>query len=109
MSGRTESRFELLAEELAGLDGVATPAAQGARRFGADALKVDGRIFAMLSDGRLVVKLPRTRVDELVASGEGERYDGGKGRPMKEWFALDPGSALPWAQLAGEAYAFVRP
>ncbi|MFD0275666.1 hypothetical protein ACFVHB_17425 [Kitasatospora sp. NPDC127111] len=108
MTERTEARFEALVDELATLDGVTVPSAQGARRFGSDALKVDDRIFAMLSDGRLVVKLPRARVDELVAAGEGERYDAGRGRPMREWLALDSGSALPWARLAREAYAFVR-
>jgi hypothetical protein len=25
---------------------------------------------------------------------------------MKEWFSLDPGSALPWPPLAREALAF---
>ncbi|MFJ3791115.1 hypothetical protein [Kitasatospora sp. NPDC090091] len=100
-------RFAELVEELEPLAGVTGPGA-GGRRFGSDALKADNRIFAMLSAGRLVVKLPRARVDELVAAGEGEHYDAGRGRPMKEWLALDPASALAWEQLAREAYAFVR-
>jgi hypothetical protein len=29
----------------------------------------------MLSEGRLVLKLPRQKVDELVASGVAERFD----------------------------------
>ncbi|MBV6698962.1 TfoX/Sxy family protein [Kitasatospora aureofaciens] len=101
-----EDRFASLVEELAALDGVALPSA--GRRFGSDALKADGHIFAMLSAGRLVLKLPRTRVDELVAAGEGAHFDAGKGKPMREWLALDPASTLPWPQLACEAYAFVR-
>ncbi|WP_206670901.1 hypothetical protein [Streptomyces sp. CB01881] len=108
MTGPDEQRFAALARELATLDGVTTPSAEGRRRFGSDALKSDGHIFAMLSAGRLVVKLPRTRVDELVASGDGERFDAGRGRPMREWLALDPGSPLPWSRLAREAYAFVH-
>ena len=51
----------------------------------------------MFVRGQLVVKLPRPRVDELVAGGHGERFDANKGTPMKEWFSLDPGSALPWS------------
>ena len=35
------------------------------------------------------MKLPPTRVDGLVAAEEGARFDGGKGKPMKEWFAVD--------------------
>jgi hypothetical protein len=34
------------------------------------------------------------------------RFDANKGTPMKEWFSLDPGSALPWPPLAREALDF---
>ncbi|MQS15432.1 TfoX/Sxy family protein [Streptomyces kaniharaensis] len=104
-----EDRFAALVEELADLDGVTPPGAGPGRRFGSDALKADGHIFAMLSADRLVLKLPRARVDELVAAGEGTHFDAGKGKPMREWLALDPASELPWPQLAHEAYAFVHP
>ena len=46
-------------------------------------LKVNGKIFVMHVRGRLVAKLPRPRVDELVAAGAGERFDPGSGRIMK--------------------------
>ena len=71
-------------------------------------LKVGGKIFAMLVRGRLVVKLPRARVDGLVESGDGERFDAGKGKPMAEWFALSPSSTKRWRALADEAMAFVK-
>ena len=58
--------------------------------------------------GHLVVKLPAPRVDELVAGGHGDRFDANKGTPMKEWFSLDPGSALPWPPLAREALDFAK-
>jgi hypothetical protein len=70
-------------------------------------LKVDGRIFAMLVRGSLVLKLPKGRVDELVEAGEGERFDAGKGKPMREWFVLSPTSKKQWKALAGEALEFV--
>jgi hypothetical protein len=60
----------------------------------------------MLVRGSLVVKLPRARVDALVAAGEGVRFDANKGTPMKEWLALDPASTLDWADVAREAMAF---
>ncbi len=76
--------------------------------FGSSALQAGGRIFAMLSaKGRFVVKLPKARVDALVASGDGERFDPGHGRVMKEWLALDPTSAASWLVLAREALEFV--
>ena len=76
--------------------------------FGSSALKVGGSIFAMLSSrGQFVVKLPRGRVDDLVATGDGVRYDPGHGRLMKEWLALEPGSSQDWVRLASEALEFV--
>jgi hypothetical protein len=59
----------------------------------------------MLTRDRLVVKLPKPRVAELVASGAGEPFDAGKGTPMKEWLVVaDSGD---WEGLAEEALAFV--
>lgn len=76
--------------------------------FGSSELKVHNKIFAMLAQGRLVVKLPRQRVDALVASGDGERFDPRRdGRLMKEWLALAPTSDREWLPLAQEALEFV--
>src|SRR5579863_8162496 len=48
----------------------------GGTGFGSGALKTDGKIFAMISSkGVFVVKLPKARVDALVAKGAGERFD----------------------------------
>jgi TfoX/Sxy family transcriptional regulator of competence genes len=68
-------------------------------------LKVRGKIFAMVARGRLVVKLPRSRVDELVAAGAGERFDPGHGRVMKEWISIEGDDG--WSELAREAHRFV--
>ncbi len=80
----------------------------GGKGFGSSGLKVDGKIFAMLSSrGQFVVKLSKARVDELATAGVGERFDSGKGRLMQEWLAV---SAPPrrWLALAKQALAFVR-
>lgn len=99
-----EERYVALVEEFLGEQDVE----QSGKGFGSDALKVRGKIFAMLSQGRLVVKLPRQRVDALVASGDGERFDPRHdGRLMKEWLALAPTSQVEWLSLAREARAFV--
>lgn len=99
-------RFGDLADALTGVAGV-TPPGEGSG-FGKDALRYQRKIFAMLSRGRLVVKLPARRVVELVAAGEGEPFDAGKGKPMREWLSLSPDSPLGWLQLATEALEFVR-
>ena len=101
-----QERYEHLVDEFAGLDGVRPP--EGGSGFGRGALRYRRKIFAMFVRGQLVVKLPRPRVDELVAGGHGERFDANKGTPMKEWFSLDPRSALPWPPLAREALDFAR-
>jgi TfoX/Sxy family transcriptional regulator of competence genes len=94
-----------LVEALSGVDGVTL--GSGRRGFGAGALQVDGRIFAMLSHGRIVLKLPRERVAALVSKGDGMPFDAGKGRPLKEWVALDGRHVEQWLTLAREARAFV--
>jgi hypothetical protein len=98
-----EDRFDELTVQLVRIDGVSPPA--GGRRFGAQALRRNGRIFVMLASGRLVVKLPRTRVDELVAAGLGSRFDAGRGTPLKEWFVLADATGVSWRALADEALA----
>ena len=80
----------------------------GGQGFGSRALKLDGRIFAMLSrTGSFVVKLPRQRVAELVELGKGHHFDPVRGRPMREWLAVE-GQPDSWLKLAREAYAFAR-
>jgi TfoX/Sxy family transcriptional regulator of competence genes len=81
------------------------PAAK--KGFGSSALCVGGKIFATLVKDRLVVKLPRQRVDALVSSGDAEPLETRTGRAMKEWLSLDPASAIEWQPLAREALAFV--
>lgn len=93
-----------VAAALAGAPGLST----GGRGFGAGALKVDGKIFAMRSSkGAFVVKLPRARVDALVSAGVGARFDPGKGTLMKEWFVPDGGTKAALTKLAREALAYV--
>lgn len=99
-------RFEAVMNRFAGVPGVVPP--DVGRGFGRSALRIDGRIFAMLVRGRFVVKLPKSRVDALVAAGEGGRFDANKDTPMKEWFAAGPESTPDWGDLAGEALEFVR-
>jgi len=75
--------------------------------FGSGGLKVDGKLFALMSSrGQFVAKLPKQRVSELVAQGKGEQFDPGHGRLMHEWIALHEGEA-DWLLLAREARRFV--
>jgi hypothetical protein len=85
----------------------ADPEVRGGRMMASFGLKVNGKIFAMSVRGRFVAKLPRARIDELVAAGRGVRFAPGNGRVMWEWIDMEGGEA-EWAALAREAHDFVR-
>ncbi len=97
--------FERLAARL-----LTEPLVEQGTGFGAmPGLRVGRKIFAMLCRGELVVKLPRTRVDQLVAVGTAARFDPrGDRRPMKEWASVTVDHADDWNQLTREALDFVR-
>jgi predicted DNA-binding protein (MmcQ/YjbR family) len=96
-----EARFALVVNAFADDRQVAPPGA--GKGFGSGALKVNGKIFAMISSkGEFVVKVSEERVNELVAAGKGSRFDPGRGRAMKEWLVVTADHAL-WIPLAKEA------
>ncbi len=101
-----ESWYEDLIDGLLGSDGVTPP--RGGGGFGRSAVRFQDKIFVMLVRGRLVLKLPADRIDELITAGDGIRFDANKGTPMREWFSLDPGSGLPRLALAREALDYAR-
>ena len=90
-----------VAEEFA-----ANQMAGGRKKFGSRALKVDGKIFAMISHGRFVVKLPAAQVDAMVAAREGVYFDPGHGRLMKQWLSITSDKPS-WVGLAKQAYTYV--
>jgi hypothetical protein len=100
-----DALFEQIVSRFRDDPAVAPPGEGG--KFGASGLKVDNKLFAMVSKGELVVKLPRERVDELIAAGTGTRFDPGHGRLMKEWISIAPEHGRSWSKLADEALAFV--
>ena len=75
--------------------------------FGSSALKVSGKIFASLTKGRLLLKLPEARVEALIKSKKGTRFSTGAGRAKKEWVTVGPSSEREWLALAEEARAYV--
>lgn len=95
--------FDPVAEEHCLLPGIDI-----GRMFGAEGLRVRGRVYAfVVHNGSLVVKLPEKRIGELVASG-----DAGpmvmRGRPLREWaeVPLEAGPAR-WERFIEEARTFV--
>jgi TfoX/Sxy family transcriptional regulator of competence genes len=103
-SATSHHRYAELERQLLGRGAVSGANRKG---FGSTGLWFANKLFGMLYDDRLVLKLPRKRVDELVASGDGENFDPGHGRLMKEWLSLDQASSEAWLPLALEAMEFV--
>jgi hypothetical protein len=102
----SEAEFQRLAATLSTDQRVDSPGMAKAKGFGSKGLKVRRKLFAFHSKGRLVIKLPAARVDELAAAGTGERFDPGHGRLMKEWLAVGEAHKRVWLRLAREALDF---
>jgi hypothetical protein len=100
-------QFAEIVDELSAEGGVTAPQEAPSRGFGSSALKVNGSIFAMLTGGHFVVKLPRERVTILIQQGIGAPFDAGKGTPMKEWLTVISLDEHTWLTLARESLAFV--
>ena len=76
--------------------------------FGAGhGLRVDGRIFVIFMPDVLVLKLPASRVGELIAQTGATPFDAGKGKPMREWVRVSAERRAEWADLAQEALRYV--
>jgi TfoX/Sxy family transcriptional regulator of competence genes len=106
----SNERFAKIVKALRSYPGVTPPSdpTESRKKFGSSGLKINGKIFAMISSkGEFVVKLPQQRVDALTASGDGKRFDPGHGRLMKEWLSLETTSEAVWLRLAREAMEFV--
>ena len=109
--GKKESapRFAEVVKALSKEPGVSFGQPGAKKTFGHLALKVNDKIFAMVSSkGDFVVKLPKARVDALEAAGAGKRFEAGKGSPMKEWLKVHASTGWSWLELAREALGFVR-
>jgi len=102
-----EERFDRVVAAFLEIDGVTPPGSTSRRQFGSNALRINGRIFAMLVRGALVAKLPAKRVAAAIDRGEGVAFDANKGRPMREWMTVPPDSTLDWLEIAREALTYV--
>ena len=98
----SDEMFESIAMKLLGDEAISRK-----KMFGSTGLSINGKVFAMQVKGKLVVKLPRARVETIILSGRGEPFDPGHGRLMKEWVAVEPRSGDEWLNLAEEARDFV--
>ena len=71
------------------------------------ALRASGELFAALSDGALVVRLPPPRCAMLVDAGEG-RLMTEDGQTLEDWFVVDSDDAAEWLAFVTEAAGAAR-
>lgn len=87
------------------------PGVSGGRIWHNEGLTANGKIFAMLVRGRLVVKLPATRAAGLIVAGDGVAFEPRPGRPMRQWVVVeppaDPADETGWRQLIDDAGRYV--
>lgn len=73
-----------------------------------ESLKIRKKIFAMFSKGDFIVKLQKERVAELLNSKEGQPYDPGTGKIMKEWVIIPEEFSEKWMDYTLEAKQFAE-
>ena len=71
-----------------------------------EALKIKRKMFVFLNQDNITVKLPKNRVTELLASGEGLPYDPGNGKIMKEWVTIPLKISDKWMAFVQEGMEF---
>jgi TfoX/Sxy family transcriptional regulator of competence genes len=104
----TEKVYAEIVRHLSDDPHVSTVLNQQKKRFGSSGeLKYDGKMFAFHSRGRLIVKLPKTLVDSLIASGRGEPCVMGQERVMREWIVVGGQFLDDWPSLADQSKQFV--
>jgi TfoX/Sxy family transcriptional regulator of competence genes len=77
--------------------------------FGSEGLRAGSKFFAFVgAEGELIVKLPATRVAELLAAGAAEPVHIGR-NPARQWAGIPypPADDGVWRDLLAEAHAFV--
>jgi hypothetical protein len=85
------------------------PAIGRATMMGYPCVRLAGRFLASYDDkaDRLVVKLPRERVSELLASGDGDAF-APAGKVFREWVSVARTDRELWRALLAEAADFAR-
>lgn len=77
--------------------------------MGGRCARVAGEFLGLVDykNSGMVVKLPRTRVDELISEGIGQPF-APAGRVFREWVAITKPDRLCWSKLLVEAVDFVE-
>ena len=75
---------------------------------GAQGIKRDGKLFVMFLKGDILVKFPPERVAEIINSGNGQAYDPGTGKSMKNRVLIPQAKKDLWIKYCVEANDILR-
>jgi hypothetical protein len=64
------------------------PGDEEGRMLRSPGLRTAGKFYGFAAGADLMVKLPSSRVDELIAGGRGLPCETRPGRPMREWVRI---------------------
>ena len=106
MSTTDETLFWELIDELRADD----PRVAEGTIMGGRCARVSGEFLALVDfkGSGLVVKLPRERVDALIATGTGQPF-APAGKVFREWIAIPRRDRRRWRALLRESISFVAP
>lgn len=106
MATTDESTFWELIDELQLED----PRVEEGTIMGGRCARVAGEFLALVSfqGSGLVVKLPRERVEQLIAQGVGEPF-APAGKVFREWVSIPRRDRRRWRALLREGIGFVAP
>ena len=98
-----QQEYERLSQQL-----VAEPGVSTGQMFGKPCIKINGKAFVAHHKETVVFKLTDPQHREALAASGAVLWDpSGKGRPMKEWVALQAESAPAFKAYARAALAYV--
>ena len=70
---------------------------------GAQGIKYKKKMFIMFYKGDLVIKLSPERIQEVIKIGDGEAFDPGTGKPMKDRVKILQSKKNLWISLSEES------
>lgn len=87
---------------------LARPGVTRSTMMGLPCLRTDGAFFASYDrrTGDLLLKLPETRVNDLIEVGHAHPF-APAGRRFRQWAAIPPEGADTWTPLLDEAHTYV--
>lgn len=99
-----EKQYESIIENMTAHEGVAAN-----QMFGMPCLKINGKAFAGLHKGQVMVfKLTDMAHKEALSLPGAALFDPGMGRPMKEWVTVPVEYKDKWQHFAEEAKEYVE-